>query len=205
MQHLAAASFSHQVSDCKFMHTNLFVITGGPGVGKTTLINELKDAGFLVVEEDARKIIQAQILKDGDALPWKNKTLYAKLMLEASVNSYQTIKEEQPSSPVFFDRGILEVICYMNMENITISSEMKAMALAYPYATKVFILPPWKEIYQTDNERKQTWEEAGFTFEKMKETYLSYGYEVIELPKADVKTRRVFVEDSLDKRTKNKE
>lgn len=205
MQHLTATSFSHQTSACKFMHTNLFVVTGGPGVGKTTLINALKDAGFLVVEEDARKIIQAQMLRDGEALPWKNKTLYAKLMLEAAVNSYQAIKEAQPSNPVFFDRGILDAICYMNMENIPISPTMKAMALAHPYSAKVFILPPWKEIYQTDNERKQTWEEAGFTFERMKETYLSYGYEIIELPKADVETRRLFIEDYLDKRTKSKE
>ncbi len=183
------------------MHTNLFVITGGPGVGKTTLINELKDAGFLVVEEDARKIIQAQMLRDGDGLPWKNKTLYAKLMLEAAVSSYQAIKDAQPSNPVFFDRGILDAICYMNMENIPISPAMKAMALAHPYAAKVFILPPWKEIYQTDNERKQTWEEAGFTFQRMKETYLSYGYEVIELPKADVETRRKFIESYLPTQT----
>jgi len=179
------------------MHTNLFVITGGPGVGKTTLINELRDIGFLVVEEDARKIIQAQMLMGGDALPWKNKTLYAKLMLEASVNTYQTIKEKQPSNPVFFDRGILDTICYMNMENIPPLTEMKAMVLARPYADKVFILPPWKKIYQTDNERKQTWQEAVFTFEKMKETYLSYGYEVIEIPKADVDTRRRFIEKEI--------
>ncbi len=183
------------------MHTNLFVITGGPGVGKTTLIRELSNAGFTVVEEDARKIIQAQMLADGDALPWKNKALYAKLMLEASVRSYQSIKDKQPSKPVFFDRGILDAICYMNMENIPIPSAMKAMGLAHPYAPKVFILPPWKEIYQTDNERKQTWEEAGFTFEKMKETYLDYGYEVIEVPKTDVKTRRRFIESYLPTQT----
>lgn len=187
------------------MHNNLFVITGGPGVGKTTLIHELSNAGFTVVEEDARKIIQAQILTGGDALPWKNKALYAKLMLEAAVSAYQTIKEKQLSNPVFFDRGILDTICYINMENISIPSAMKALALEHPYAPKVFILPPWKEIYQTDNERKQTWQEAVSTFEKMKETYLDYGYEVIEVPKTDVKTRRQFIEKHLDKRTKSKE
>lgn len=179
------------------MHTNLFVITGGPGVGKTTLIHELSNAGFTVVEESARKIIQAQMLANGDALPWKNKMLYAKLMLEAAVNVYQTIKAKQLSEPVFFDRGILDSIGYMNMENIPIPSEMKAMAIAHRYAAKVFILPPWKEIYQTDHERKQTWEEAVFTFEKMKETYLAHGYQLIEIPKADVGTRRRFVEKEI--------
>ncbi len=180
------------------MHTDLFVITGGPGVGKTTLIKELQATGYLVVEEDARKIIQQQMLKDGEALPWKNKTLYAELMLEASVSSYQAIKEKQVSKPVFFDRGILDAICYMNMENILITSAMKAMALIHPYAPKVFILPPWEEIYQTDKERKQTWEEAVFTFKRMKETYLGYGYEVIEVPKAAVGLRRAFIEKEIE-------
>ena len=179
------------------MHTNLFVITGGPGVGKTTLIKELQAAGYLVVEEDARKIIQQQMLKDGEALPWKNKLLYAKLMLEAAVNSYQTVIKKQVSNPVFFDRGILDAICYMSMENIPIPLATKAMTLAHPYAPKVFILPPWEEIYQTDNERKQTWEEAVFTFEKMKESYLGYGYEVIEIPKVAVGLRRAFIEKEI--------
>lgn len=179
------------------MHTNLFVITGGPGVGKTTLIKELQTAGYLVVEENARKIIQQQMLKDGEALPWKNKLLYAKLMLEAAVNSYQTVIKKQVSNPVFFDRGILDAICYMSMENIPIPWAIRDMTLAYPYATKVFILPPWEEIYQTDNERKQTWEEAVFTFEKMKETYLGYGYEVMEVPKAAVGLRRTFIEREI--------
>lgn len=190
--------FHPQISDCKFIHPNLFVITGGPGVGKTTLINELKEAGFFVVEEDARKIIQVQMFEDGNALPWKNKKLYAKLMLETSVSSYREIKEKQLSNPVFFDRGILDAICYMTIENIPISSEMTAMVLAYPYAHQVFILPPWKEIYETDNERKQTWKEAVYTFERMKETYLSYGYEIIELPKADVETRREFIKKKIN-------
>ena len=67
------------------------VITGGPGVGKTTLINELNGYGFQTVQEDARKIIKAQIETDSEGLPWKNKELYAKLMLEASLRSYDEV------------------------------------------------------------------------------------------------------------------
>ena len=60
------------------------VLTGGPGVGKTTLLNELHKQGFSIVEEDARRIIREQLEADADGLPWKNKTRYAKLMLAAS-------------------------------------------------------------------------------------------------------------------------
>jgi len=85
----------------------LYVITGGPGVGKTTLLNTLKNKGFLVVPEDARRIIKGQMQINGEGLPWKNKTLYAELMFEASLNTYQRVVNEIYAQTVFFDRGIL--------------------------------------------------------------------------------------------------
>lgn len=75
-------------------------------------------------------------------------------------------------------------------------------------------MPPWKEIYKTDGERKQTWEEVVYILDKMKETYLEYGYEVIELPKDTVENTRIFIQDLIhnipkqklkDDRTLNKE
>ena len=61
------------------------------------------------------------------------------------------------------------------------------------YNQKVFILPPWQEIYHTDNDRKQTWEEATLTFRKMKEIYFNYGYEIIEVPKGSFQNRVNFI------------
>jgi len=43
-----------------------YVITGGPGVGKTSLVSELNKFGFLTVPEDARKIIKEQIKIGGE-------------------------------------------------------------------------------------------------------------------------------------------
>lgn len=175
----------------------LYVITGGPGVGKTTLIKELSTAGFSVVSEDAIRIIKQQIQENGEALPWKNKELYAQMMLEASIKTYQEVCSSAESEIIFFDRGILDTVCYMNMENIQVSPELEKLVAAHPYNQKVFILPPWKEIYNIDNERKQTWEEAVITFDRMRETYNKYGYKVIELPKTTTEKRLQVVEASL--------
>ncbi|SFN89011.1 Predicted ATPase [Paenimyroides ummariense] len=172
---------------------NLFVITGGPGVGKTTLLNALENKGFITVPEDARQIIKEQMRVDGEGLPWKNKAYYSELMLRASLEIYQRVVSKASSEIVFFDRGILDTICYMEMENLPITEELNTLIKSCPYNRKVFILPPWKDIYATDNERKQSWEEAVYTFEKMKETYLKYGYEIIEVPKTTVAERCNFV------------
>src|SRR5690606_42156595 len=83
---------------------NFYIISGGPGVGKTTLINELSKNGFLTQEEEARKIIRKQLAKNGDGVPWLNKTLYAQLMLNASIRTYDKMKRDKPSDIVFFDR-----------------------------------------------------------------------------------------------------
>jgi len=181
---------------------NLFIITGGPGVGKTLLLNELNRQGYETVPEDARQIIREQMRISGEGLPWKNKALYSELMLQASVETYKRTINEGTSNSVFFDRGILDTICYMQMENIPISDELLTTASLHPYQSKVFILPPWEEIYETDSERKQTWEEAVYTFEKMKATYLKFRYEIIEVPKTTIEKRAEFVLNAIFTRFK---
>lgn len=166
---------------------NCYVITGGPGVGKTTLLNELAKHGYHIVAEDARAIIKQEIDNDSDGLPWKNRARYTRLMLDAAVLSYQSV----PASDeiYFFDRGILDTICYADMVELGISEEMDELAKALLYNEKAFILPPWQEIYHTDKERKQTWDEALYTFSKMRTTYLNYGYEILEVPKGNIENR----------------
>lgn len=174
----------------KIQKENCYVITGGPGVGKTTLINKLKKNGFNTIPENAREIIKQQMEKGGVAVPWKNKALYAKLMLKASIADYNSIHEF--SGITFFDRAIPDTLCYMDMIGYNFE---QADHLGYSnlYNRNVLMLPPWFEIYQTDNERKQTWEEAQFTYLKMKETYLKYNYNVITVPAETVENRVKFI------------
>ncbi|WP_153391618.1 AAA family ATPase [Chryseobacterium vaccae] len=176
----------------------LYVITGGPGVGKTTLLEALNKQGFTTVKEEARRIIKEQIDSGGDALPWENKIKYAELMLNASAETYREIKNTHPENPVFFDRGILDTVCYMEMEKISLSDKIHTIIRETVYNNTVFILPPWKEIYENDSERKQTWEEALSTFESMKAAYVKYGYHVVEVPKDTVKNRVMFILKKMD-------
>jgi len=69
--------------------------------------------------------------------------------------------------------------------------------LEYRYAPIVFLAPPWKEIYETDSERKQDFAEAERTFKQVSEVYRQCGYESILLPKLTPSARAQFILDGL--------
>ncbi|MCY4779254.1 AAA family ATPase [Sphingobacterium sp. UT-1RO-CII-1] len=172
---------------------NLFVITGGPGAGKTTLLNSLEAKGYKVIPEVARIIIRKEVERKGDALPWKNKELYTDKMITASIQDYKTVNKEQQTEICFFDRGTLDALCYAEMIGYTLAPEIIEKVRKCKYNSKVFILPPWKEIYTTDTERKQDWKEANDTYTYLKNMYERFGYEVVVVPIGTVDERKEFI------------
>ncbi|MBB6329750.1 putative ATPase [Chryseobacterium sediminis] len=177
--------------------SKLYIITGGPGAGKTTLLNELSKYGLTTVSEEGRRIIKEQIDCGGEGLPWLNKELFASLMFEESVKTYLKMSQSTHLKPIFFDRGIWDTLGYMRLENIPVPELMTAKAREMVYNNNIFILPPWKEIYENDPERKQTIEKAILTFECMKDIYQEYGFNSIEVPKVSVEERAAFILDRI--------
>ncbi len=78
---------------------------------------------------------------------------------------------------------------------------MEQAAHNLKYNQKVFVTPPWEEIYCNDSERKQTFDEAALTYNHIVEAYAysKYGYELIEIPKTDVKNRVEFILQHVNK------
>lgn len=167
------------------------VLTGGPGSGKSTLIDALERAGFSRSLEAGRGVIQDQVSIGGPAVPWDNRTLFAELMLCWEMRSYRMA--EQQTGPIFFDRGVPDVIGYLRLSELPVPAYFKKAAGIFRYNRRVFIAPPWREIFQQDRERKQDFEEAVRTFQTLAVTYQDLGYELVELPRVSVEERVRFV------------
>lgn len=171
----------------------LFVLTGGPGAGKTTLIDAIGKAGFATVPEAGRAIIRQQMPIAGRGQPSVDSGLFAELMLSWDLQSWHA--HARRPGPVFFDRGIVDVIGYLKLLGRREPEHMSAAARLYRYNPCVFVCPPWPEIFTQDSERKQDLDEAKRTYRALVETYAGCGYELVEVPRVPVGERLRFITD----------
>ena len=167
------------------------IFTGGPGSGKTTLLEAIAACGHPVMPEAGRSIIKAQTAIGGPALPWADKTLYSELMLAWELRSFREAGALEGN--VYFDRGIPDVIGYLKVCGLPVPPHFWKAAGLFRYNPKVFIAPPWREIFGQDAERKQDWREAEATYRAMHAVYTELGYELVPLPLAGVRERAEFV------------
>jgi len=174
-----------------------YIITGGPGSGKTSLIEALRSRGHYCTIEAGREIIQDQAKINGRALPWQDPLLFAELMLSWDIRSYRLA--EASSGPVFFDRGIPDIAGYLRLMNLPVPEHVENAVRSFSYNQTVFVAPPWPEIFCQDQERKQDFDEACRTYDAIVTTYKALSYELVELPRISIEDRCRFVLAYLDR------
>lgn len=173
----------------------LFILTGGPGAGKTSLIAAAAEHGLRTTPEAGRAIIQSQLAIGGAALPWTDPALYAELMLDRDMQVYEVALAS--GETCLCDRGVPDLVGYARLMGLDRSEHFRRAAEIMRYNSTVFIAPPWRAIYAQDTERKQDWAEAVRTYETLADSYVSLGYHLVELPSADIATRLDFVLDRI--------
>jgi len=175
---------------------SLYVISGGPGAGKTTLLAALQRAGFAGVAEASRALIQEQVALGSGLVPWLDLGGFAELAQARMVTQHTAAS--QHVGPTFFDRGLPDLLAYLEVAGQPVPAATRAAVAAYPYQAPVFLAPPWLEIYVNDAERWQTFAEAEALYHALRRTYQALGYPVLDLPKAPVAERVAFVRTVLE-------
>ncbi|MDA0315931.1 MAG: ATP-binding protein [Bacteroidetes bacterium] len=166
-------------------------LIGGPATGKTTLINALKTQGYYCMDEISRQVtLDAQ--KNGiEQLFLKDPIWFSKQLLES--RKKQFIEAQNSNEPVvFFDRGLPDIVAYLDYIKSDYGQEFITFCEVYKY-DKIFILPPWKAIYRTDNERYESFDQLLEIHGFLKKWYSKFGYEIIEVHIGSTEERLKFI------------
>ncbi|MCM2301386.1 MAG: ATP-binding protein [Flavobacteriaceae bacterium] len=174
---------------------NKIVITGGPGTGKSTLINELIKRGYNCLEEISRDITEMARRNGIEQLFLKNPMLFSEMLLEGRENQYK-IANNMDTDFIFFDRGIPDIHAYMNYISVDYPPIYVEKSMKYRYDT-IFITPPWQEIYITDEVRYENFEQSLAIFNHLKRTYENLDYQLIEVPCGTIEFRTDFILNNL--------
>ena len=109
-----------------------FVLTGGPGTGKSTVLGLLANQGCFCISESARGIIRQ---RTNQGLPKRPEPI-----LEADILAYEKIPK--CDYPIFIDRGIADVLNMLFEIGKVDLAEAKRRLSIYPIQRQVFFFKP---------------------------------------------------------------
>jgi predicted ATPase len=173
------------------VNKEIVVIIGGPGTGKSTIIDGLTAKGYCCYPEISRQVTLEAKKQGIEQLFLEKPLLFSELLLEGRKKQYEDALKESHEI-VFIDRGIPDVLAYMHYIGDSYPAHFDLACRENLY-TKIFILPPWEEIYISDHERYENFEQAKLIYNHLVETYKKYGYELIEVPKDSLDNRILFI------------
>jgi predicted ATPase len=160
------------------------VIAGGPGSGKSSLLQALSARGEVCYQEISRQLIREQQASGGVLVPWGDLRGFAR---ECAERMLREIRASENHRRCFFDRGLPDLIGYLAHAGLSAPEEWRQASRAY--ARTVFFAPAWPAIFVQDAERPQSFDEARALGALIRKAYLECGFTVVELVQASVEER----------------
>ena len=180
-----------------------YVLTGGPSVGKTSVIKNLERKNYIVEHEVAREMI-GERKKSGKEWPipkgdqnefleFQKNVLKRQLQLESGFNDN--------NSRIIFDRGLADSLAYCRAFEYTPNDEIMnaARSMKYNAVFLLDILPP--HIYNKDKARHENYKTSQKIHSIIKTTYMEFGQKVIDVPAFFLGEEEHQYLESVNKRT----
>ncbi|SON51094.1 AAA family ATPase [Vibrio tapetis] len=169
------------------------IITGGPGAGKTTLVNALGNLNYITYAEGSRALIEQQSTIEGGILPWHDLAGFAELCLD--LMSRQKSDALSSNHFAFMDRAIPDICGYLTKGGLAVPESYRQASLGYN--PQVFFCRPHADIYVQDDVRPYPFEEALEIHAELVTSYQDLGYDVVEVPWGTVEQRVEFLVKKL--------
>jgi predicted ATPase len=123
------------------VNKEIVVIIGGPGTGKSTIIDGLTAKGYCCYPEISRQVTLEAKKQGIEQLFLENPLLFSELLLEGRKKQYEDALKESHEI-VFIDRGIPDVLAYMHYIGDSYPAHFD-LACRQNLYSKIFIQPPW--------------------------------------------------------------
>ncbi|MDX1471698.1 MAG: ATP-binding protein [Flavobacteriaceae bacterium] len=179
------------------MITQKIIITGGPGTGKTSIITRLKEDGYFCFEEISRQITLDARKEGTEQLFLTDPILFSERLLEGRIKQYDEASKS-PQNFVFLDRGIPDVLAYLKYSGTDYPIKFEQACNDYRY-DKIFVLAPWQEIFESDNERYEDFDQAEQIHQYLLHTYEDFNYKLWDVPFGSVEKRTQFILNAINK------
>ena len=171
------------------------LLIGGPGTGKTSVLNELNNLEYECFSEVSRDVILEAKKKGIDQLFLSKPLLFSELILKEREQQYINAMKSK-SEIIFFDRGIPDIHAYLDYIKAEYPPIFKEKSKQYTY-DKIFYFSPWKKIHETDNERYESFEKTSEIDIYLRKAYLELEHTLINVPFGSLKERTDFIINSL--------
>ena len=184
------------------MDPKRIVITGGPGTGKTSIVTQLEYRGFHCFHEiirtmtlDAKKEGRPEAFVTNPLAFVSDPYVFNQNLLEGRIVQYrEATRIMEPF--VFYDRGIPDILGYMDYFEQAYEAHFIEACSENRY-DHVVLLPPWEEIYVSDNERMESFEEALDIHDRLEAIYVRFGYKPLAVPMGPVEERVTYILNEL--------
>ncbi len=173
----------------------IYVITGGPGVGKTSLISELESRGFRILKEAAREVSKSKKFIGKSVLTINKKEFQEAIFNFQKEQVEKLLKNKIKKEIVFLDRGFGDTLVYDRLVKLKISKNKLRYIDKIRYE-KVFILD-FLDFYEKDNLRKESKKYQKKIHKEIISMYTKMGYNIVIVPSMSIEKRADFVEKFL--------
>jgi predicted ATPase len=129
------------------------------------------------------------MLGEGTALPWVDPIAFSRRAIALARADRKAAR--QLRGWVFFDRGLIDAS--VALQHWTGEPALARIRRSHRYHRRVFLAPPWPEIYVTDGERRHGLDAAVLEYQRLVAAYPALGYEVTVLPKIGVAERAELI------------